>query len=99
MPEVKKKRESWLDACKGIAIVLVVIGHIIDGNMSKGLLSGQTWVVVYNVIYLFHMPLFFVLSGMALAVSKRQNLVNGGGKKLLKFTDIISVLVNIYVYI
>ena len=78
MPEVKKKRESWLDACKGIAIVLVVIGHIIDGNMSKGLLSGQTWVVVYNVIYLFHMPLFFVLSGMAFAISKGKIWQTGG---------------------
>ena len=83
MPEVKRTRESWLDACKGIAIILVVIGHIIDGNMAKGAINGLAWTIIYNEIYLFHMPLFFVLSGMALAISKRKNLAGGGYRKLL----------------
>ena len=78
MPEVKRTRESWLDACKGIAIILVVIGHIIDGNMAKGAINGLAWTIIYNEIYLFHMPLFFVLSGMALAISNRKNLAGGG---------------------
>lgn len=78
MEEIKRERESWLDACKGIAIILVVMGHIIDGNMAKGALSGYAWEIIYNIIYLFHMPLFFVLSGVALAASKRKNLAGGG---------------------
>ncbi len=83
MEEIKRERESWLDTCKGIAIILVVMGHIIDGNMAKGALSGHVWEIIYNVIYLFHMPLFFVLSGVALAASKRKNLAGGGTESCL----------------
>lgn len=88
------KRDDRVDILKGIAIVLVVMGHIIDGNMAKGVLSGQAWTIVYNVIYLFHMPLFFVLSGMALAMSKRKKLA-GGYRKLSEFTDTIFVLADL----
>jgi fucose 4-O-acetylase-like acetyltransferase len=48
-------RIMWIDTAKGIGIILVVIGHIclraVDGGLS--------W-----FIFLFHMPLFFILSGM-----------------------------------
>lgn len=46
------KHLPWIDACKGIGILLVVLGHVTD---SGGLLNRS--------IYLFHMPLFFFLSG------------------------------------
>jgi len=45
-----KKRINWVDTAKGIGIFLVVFAHV---NSS---ISDQ--------IYLFHMPLFFFLSGM-----------------------------------
>lgn len=32
-------RVEWLDSCKGFAIVLVVIGHILDGYMGKELFT------------------------------------------------------------
>ena len=67
------KREKWLDALKGVAIILVVIGHIIDGNLAKGTLTSMWVRYIYNGIYLFHMPLFFTLSGMAYALSKKTN--------------------------
>ncbi len=47
-----KKRLDYLDRAKGILIILVVIGHIWQ--------SGP----VFNVIYAFHMPAFFVISGI-----------------------------------
>lgn len=43
-------REVWLDLIKGIGILLVVIGHIATNE-------------VRDLIYLFHMPLFFLISG------------------------------------
>lgn len=55
-----KERDSQLDVLKGIGIVLVVFAHT-----YKGCLSG--------LIYLFHMPLFFFLSGAALNYSKNRN--------------------------
>lgn len=50
-------RDSQLDILKGIGILLVVFAHICRGNVTR-------------YIYLFHMPLFFFLSGAALNYSK-----------------------------
>ena len=45
-------RNNWLDIAKGIAIILMVAGHTpIPG-------------VVSHFIYAFHMPLFFIASGL-----------------------------------
>ena len=43
------KRETHIDIAKGIAICLMVYGHVETIGMG--------------FIYLFHMPLFFILSG------------------------------------
>ncbi len=51
------KRIEWLDLCKGFAIILVVLGHVIDGaTMYKNVSWLQT---VFKAVYSFHMPLFF----------------------------------------
>lgn len=50
------KRISYIDMAKGIGIILVVFGHF--GFVSESLL---TWIMS------FHMPLFFILSGMLLS--------------------------------
>lgn len=50
-----KERLEYIDLAKAIGIVLVIIGHIVPTDtMCKRLL------------YAFHMPLFFILSGMLL---------------------------------
>lgn len=50
-------RNVVLDILKGIGILLVVFGHTLKNN------------VLVSIIYYFHMPLFFFLSGMALYYS------------------------------
>ena len=52
-----KNRVTYLDLAKGIGIILVVLGHM--ENISSEL---RIW------ISSFHMPLFFVISGMLLAL-------------------------------
>jgi len=47
------QRLAWLDAAKGLGIILVVIGHV----WTRG--------PVRDAIYAFHMPLFFLLAGYA----------------------------------
>ena len=59
-------RDALLDVLKGFGIVLVVFAHTCKGEASA-------------VVYLFHMPLFFVLSGCALAYSKRRDSVGVRG--------------------
>lgn len=46
------KRYDYLDIAKGIGILLVVWAHILIAGVS------------HRVIYAFHMPLFFLISGM-----------------------------------
>lgn len=59
-------RVQFLDAARGIAIILVVVGHVV----ARDLPAGNYWYAYLNdVIYRFHMPLFMVLTGMSFALS------------------------------
>lgn len=48
---IKKERDKGIDIARGLAIILVVVGH-----------SGINQ-YFWNLIYFFHMPLFFFISG------------------------------------
>lgn len=50
-------RDKLIDVAKGIGILLVVFAHIFEGTAT-------------DFIYLFHMPLFFYLSGSTFSFSK-----------------------------
>lgn len=54
------KRIEYIDIARGIGILLVVMGHNDFGYVSP---------FAYQVIYSFHMPLFFFLSGYFLKTS------------------------------
>ena len=49
-------RVFWIDLVKGIAIILVVVGHILQMRLHP-LLTG-----LYEFIFNFHMPLFLFMS-------------------------------------
>lgn len=49
---MEKKRIDYLDIAKGIGIILVLVGHISKNDE------------INRFLYLFHMPLFFIISGM-----------------------------------
>lgn len=51
MGEIKAKRIEYLDIAKGIGILLVILAHIDEGYTKIP-------------IYAFHLPLFFVISGI-----------------------------------
>ena len=52
---IPSKRIAYLDVAKGIGILLVILGH----NYVKGTVYG-----LEKFIFSFHMPFFFLLSGM-----------------------------------
>ena len=61
----RSSRIEYIDAVKGIAIVLVVIGHMLRGFSSSGIyLNEKIFKYIDYTIYSFHMPLFFIVSGM-----------------------------------
>ena len=45
-------RLEWIDVARGIGIIAVVAGHVWTGGAFR------------NALYSFHMPLFFLLSGL-----------------------------------
>lgn len=60
-------RVQWVDVAKGIGIILVVFGHVLRGLASSGIMQSSGYVkLLDDVIYSFHMPLFFFISGMLL---------------------------------
>ena len=55
---IEKRHDSpsriiWVDIAKGLAILLVVIGHTVQNGIHGAIIRG--------VIFSFHMPLFFIL--------------------------------------
>ena len=51
-----KKRLDYVDYARGVGVILMLIGHLGFGDG------------VYKVIYSFHMPLFFLISGYILFI-------------------------------
>ena len=69
----QKQHYLWADITKGIAIILVIMGHSFasTGNICK-------------FIFLFHMPLFFLISGYFFNFSKYYNNLKALIKKSAK---------------
>ncbi|MGI4828196.1 MAG: acyltransferase family protein [Janthinobacterium lividum] len=68
------QRSLLIDVVRGIAIVLVVLGHTNQGNIHRGWWGdANTGHRIENAIYAFHMPAFFFVSGIFLrpGVDKR----------------------------
>lgn len=52
-----ESRIDYIDIAKALGIMLVIAGHVVSSNTE-----------IKRVLYAFHMPLFFMLSGMLLRV-------------------------------
>jgi len=58
-------RDAWVDYAKAIGILLVVYGHVARGVYNADIpLDVALYERVDSIIYSFHMPLFFFLSGL-----------------------------------
>lgn len=79
-------RNKQIDVLKGIGAILVVIGHIVTGTIK-------------NIIYAFHMPLFFFLSGYVFNTKKKfkEYLIQNIKTLIIPFFvfNLISLLFNI----
>jgi fucose 4-O-acetylase-like acetyltransferase len=65
-------RVEWADVARGVGIILVVYGHAARGLVAAGMLPDTPAVRLQDaLIYAFHMPLFFLVSGLFAARSLR----------------------------
>lgn len=70
-------RDDNVDKSKGIGIILMLMGHSI-------LLTWGWSNIIFNIIFSFHMPLFFVYSGYYFSSKKMTQVIRGGIEKLVK---------------
>jgi fucose 4-O-acetylase-like acetyltransferase len=67
---IRAGRLEWIDYAKGIGIILVVYGHVVIGITNAGIVASATDTLQLfpkyslDLIYTFHMSLFFFLSGL-----------------------------------
>lgn len=54
------KRDKRIDALRGLLMLLVIMGHIIQYILCKETYQTNLW---FKLIYSFHMPLFMFISG------------------------------------
>lgn len=58
-------RIEWADYAKSIGIILVVYGHVARGLFKAGIkVPEYIYILADSIVYSFHMPLFFFLSGL-----------------------------------
>ena len=76
----EKERIGWLDTARGIAMLLVLLGHILEHVPCTA--EGQ---LVHDLIYSFHMSLFFILSGMLFRASEGESGRSGSRTSFLRF--------------
>jgi fucose 4-O-acetylase-like acetyltransferase len=69
-----RPRIAWIDIAKGIAITLVVYGHVMQGAIHREMLrSPQLAIFSLDLIYTFHMPAFFFVSGLFIGPALRRS--------------------------
>ena len=62
-------RQTWIDVARAIALVLVVVGHTERGLVAAGIMPDAAAADFDRIVYSFHIPLFFMISGLLFARS------------------------------
>ena len=72
-------RDSSFDIMKGIAILLVVLGHSVPDQASASGIASYPLYLMRTIIYSFHMPVFFFVAGYFMHIPLKE-----GFKKFIK---------------
>ena len=96
MEESKKLRNNVLDFAKGIAIILVIIGHCVQFGSGNEYCSNEFYLTnfLFKFIYSFHMPLFMLISGYLFLYSIKKYSTKEIIKRKLK-----SLLIQLFILI
>ncbi|MCM1063457.1 MAG: acyltransferase [Eubacterium sp.] len=70
MDQKQSERQIWIDVLKGITICLVVVGHVLQGfEKASGGGYNAVSACILDIICVFHMPLFIVISGFVFSLN------------------------------
>ena len=67
----EKQRVEWIDIAKGIVMLLVIVGHTMTTPIRY---ANKVNYDIYSLIYFFHMPLMFYLSGRTFGMFMNRNI-------------------------
>mgnify|MGYP004664867891 CR=1 FL=1 len=73
---MKNKRLEYVDIARGIAIILIVLGHSIT--------YSQNCRIIYKIIYSFHVALFFIISGYTYKIKKEESFFEFFKRKFIR---------------
>ena len=84
-----KTRLLWVDQLKAVGMFFVIWGHCVQRCANKVILQG---------IYSFHMPFFFILSGLTMNPNKYEKVTEFIQAKLkaIIYVDFPSIEDNMY---
>lgn len=68
----RDERDIWLDALRGLAILLVVCGHALRGVEGAGISTGALFGFLDVRLYAVHVQLLFFVSGIVVVGSLRR---------------------------
>lgn len=66
---MERTRDQTIDIAKGAAIIAIVLGHVLRGMASAGLIdsASESYLLSDRALYLIHLTVFAFLSGLFLA--------------------------------
>ena len=91
-----KTRIKWIDVCKGLGIIIVILGHYIQ---TLYLNYGGIYTEIFYWIYSFHMPMFFFLSGLVYKKYTTKAFFTKKAKGLLIPVLFFSALYTLYKFV
>lgn len=97
MDKVNKNRLEFLDILRGIAIIMIVLGHMERGLVSAGVNSYYA-LILDTFLYSIHLPLMFILSGMVEGIFGKLDNNKISYKKYVK-KNIISLYIPYIIFI
>ncbi len=86
--EPSNNRIQWIDIAKGLGIFFIVLGHVfVKGNFLR------------QIIFSFHVPLFFIISGLTFSKKDNQKEFIKKQIKKLYVPYIVVSLISIFIYL
>lgn len=89
---IKQERHDFIDRLKGLGILFVIIGHAPRDIMRENFYIID---IIYNLIYSFHMGLFFAISGYLFEYKNKELSISKKFKSLI--IPFISFSIIIYI--